>query len=556
MPIVDELITLLSFKSDLKDADKTEKAMKDVKASVLKVGLALAAATAASALFIRKSLGIIDTSARFASSIGVSYEKLQELEFAAVSVGGSVDELRGDLEGLTQSMSSPIPGEFNNELVMLGINTRKTNGDLKSSADILGDLSKKFEGMSTAQSFQWGKKLGLSKTTIDLLRKGEAGLKALQKEAHAMGAIVPSENLDSVRKSEEAIAQLQMTMGALIQSVAAGLAPELKELLVLTKKWVGANKDIIKTNLKEFIQGLIKGFQKFKSVMSALWAPVKSFLDLLGPMVGELDKVEVIANIVAAVLSTVLALGIAAVIGKVYAFILAMKAMAVVLLANPIGLVVIAIAALIAIFISLNKVTGSVADTLKLMGGAIMKTLLLPVNLAIKAIDGLLQIGALIPGAIGDNFAKAAKGVQKMQDAMNDTLTGSKTMIPGKNIFDVLTAGTENDKITAANKTEQDRINARYGHLSKQTASSTFDSPSKKAASNSSARATATAFGSASKETAATSSNNSNNITTVTNNIEVNGAGSPQAVGQAIVDLTTSEVLQVQTPGVQAVTIA
>lgn len=534
MPIVDELITLLSFKSDLKDADKTEKAMKNVKASIKNVGLALAAAAAASALFIRKSLGVIDTGARFASSIGMSYEKLQELEFAAVSVGGSTDELRGDLESLTQSMSSPIPGEFNNELVMLGINTRKTSGELKTSGEVLGDLSKKFKDMSTMESFQWGKKLGLSRTTIDLLRKGEKGLEALKKEAHDMGAIVPSENLDSVRDSEMAIAQLTKTMGALIQSVAAGLAPEIKELLGWTKKWIASNKDIIKSNLKEFVQGLILGFQRFKAVMSALWAPVKAFLDLLSPLVGDLDKVQVIANIVAGVLSSVLALGIAAVVGKIWVFIGVLKTLAVFLLTNPIGLIITAVVALIALFITLYKKTGSVKDALLLMGGTIMKALLLPVNLAIKAIKGLLLVGALIPGTIGDGFAKAAKGVQKMQDAMNETLTGSKTIIPGKNLYDVIQG-----------QSPQEKISARYGHLFNRT------EPDQSGAA---LVASAPAFSRASKEVAP-AGGQSGKQTNINNNIVVNGAGSPAAVAEHLVQLTASETLQIQSPGVQAQTL-
>lgn len=527
MAIVDELVTILGFKADTKEADKMEKSLTEVKDTMISVTKALAALTVGTAFFIQKSLGAIDSSNRFAKSIGMTYEKLQELEFAAVSVGGNVDELRGDLESLATTMSSPIPGEFNDTLALMRIETRKASGELKTSGEILTDLSKKFEGMGSVEAFQWGKKLGLSTTTIELLKQGEEGLKKLKDEAHAMGAIVPSENLEQAREAEKSIEQLKFATVAFMKSIAAGLAPEIAAMMKSTKEWVAQNKDVIKLNLKSIIMGVASGFKTFASVLRILLTPFNFLIKYFKDSGVELNKTKIISMAVAGVLTATLAFAIGAVITKAVAFIkffsfllpLLTKAkaaisllaggfrtFAAILAANPIGLIITAVAALIGLFAVLYNKTGSVSEALRVMGTMILKTLLLPINAVMKAFSGLLNLMSKLP-KVGDKFKEAANAIKGFQDSMNLNVTGDTSIDPTKEIRNLVFSDSKAMKESAgiSNST-------RMGNTTNSSAVSN----------------------------------------SVENNITISGAQNPALVAQEVGQATLASITQVQQPGIRS----
>jgi len=121
--------------------------------------------------------------------------------------------------------------------------------------------------------------------------------------------------------------------------------------------------------------------------------------------------------------------------------------------ANPIGLVIIAVAALIAAGVLLYKNWDSVTkfvgeawetvktkfvaactiiwDAMKSLGRGIMTVILAPINLMISRIIELLELASIIPG-VGDEFAAAAEKARGFQAEMNATTGATNVFAPNR----------------------------------------------------------------------------------------------------------------------------
>jgi len=103
--------------------------------------------------------------------------------------------------------------------------------------------------------------------------------------------------------------------------------------------------------------------------------------------------------------------------------------------ANPITWIVAAVIAAIAAIVGaivlltmwfdkLWKSTGSMIGAIKVMGQTFMKALLMPINVVIDSIRGLLNLLGKIPG-VGKIFRGASEGLKNVQDKTNQAVTGS-----------------------------------------------------------------------------------------------------------------------------------
>ncbi len=114
---------------------------------------------------------------------------------------------------------------------------------------------------------------------------------------------------------------------------------------------------------------------------------------------------------------------------------IAMAALNVTMLANPIGLVIAAIAALVGWFLLAFKATGSWQGALKLMGAQIisfgqrlLKFMLLPMNMMVDTVIRLLGLLSKIPGA--GKLKDLAATIKEVQGTINLTTTGSSSVNP------------------------------------------------------------------------------------------------------------------------------
>lgn len=276
MAIIDELITLLGFESDSSvktESDKYNSSLKSMTDGAAKLAAGVLIAQVAVTGFVKSFAASTDESGKFAAQLGISYESLQELEYAAKIAGGSVDELRGDLAGLAEQF-----------------------GHLDSADNILLDMAEKMEGLSRVEQLQLGKQLGLSSGTLRLIAEGRDGIAALRQEARALGGVLSEETTKDAAAFQDQLVRLDTVTGALFGTIAAGLLPVLTESSKLMTDFVVANQELIKSSVGQVVGGMTMGLGFFSDAVMLV-------LSLLPDLEGGLDATRVIALAVAGAVS-------------------------------------------------------------------------------------------------------------------------------------------------------------------------------------------------------------------------------------------------------------
>ena len=102
--IVDELITLLKFDVDgMSDAKAFDTVLSNIEEQSKKIVLGLTAAIAAVGFFADRVSKAVSENYEWAKSNGVAADSYQRFEHAAAIVGGSLDDMKGDLESWVRS---------------------------------------------------------------------------------------------------------------------------------------------------------------------------------------------------------------------------------------------------------------------------------------------------------------------------------------------------------------------------------------------------------------------------------------------------------------------
>lgn len=291
MAIADELVTLLGVKltSDtMANLSKFKGGIDSVVSKLNRLALITTGLATAAGFFIK---GVMDETRELqtlSEKSGLSTDTLQEWGYAAQQAGVNAKAIQNDLVNLNKTMSSPIPGQFNVNMAMLGVSVRDSNGALKDSGTLLEDIGDKLSGMSHQQAVQWGSKVGISDDTIVLLRKGSEGIAQLRKEAHDLGAIIPSESIQRAEDFRKSLGQLQAAFRGLSSQLAIAAMPALQRVTEIFTQWIVQNRAWIQIHTESFMIALVSAFEKvwgiIKRVLSVFQPLVDKFKDFTGGM--------------------------------------------------------------------------------------------------------------------------------------------------------------------------------------------------------------------------------------------------------------------------------
>ena len=311
MAVVDELVTLLSFKT----SPGTEQAIKSIKdgistlkSEVTKWAAAATAAGAATSAFLLSASDKAIELQKLSQSTNLSTDSLQQWQYAAEAVGASSAAVTSDLESLLKTMSSPIPGELNMELMMLGVSVRNASGQLRGADEVLKDVGDKLNKMSSARAVQWAERVGISNDTLMLLKQGRQGLSELFEEAQLVGAIIPEDAINRGAELSKSIKTLKTVFQALGNSIALSFAPNLKKVVDNFKQFLIDNADFVRQGLGVTIDGVSRGFGRFWDIIVKIKDGFVALLQPMQPFLKNMDAVKVVAGLVTGALAGFLAL--------------------------------------------------------------------------------------------------------------------------------------------------------------------------------------------------------------------------------------------------------
>lgn len=311
MAVVDELVTLLSFKT----SPGTEKAIKSIKdgidtlkSEVTKWAAAATAAGAATSAFLLSASNKAIELQKLSQATNLSTDNLQQWQYAAEAVGASSAAVTSDLESLLKTMSSPIPGELNMELMMLGVSVHNASGQLRGADEVLKDVGDKLNKMSSARAVQWAERVGISNDTLMLLKQGRQGLSELFEEAQLVGAIIPEDAINRGAELSKSIKTLKTVFQALGNSIALSFAPNLKKVVDNFKQFLINNAEFVRQGLGITIDGVSRGFVRFWDILVKIKDGFVAVLQPMQPFLKNMDAVKVVAGLVTGALAGFLAL--------------------------------------------------------------------------------------------------------------------------------------------------------------------------------------------------------------------------------------------------------
>lgn len=300
MTVIDELVTLLGvdIKADvLPKIQKFGSVLDGVSRYMTMVSAATLAAAGSILYFTEKSASASAEISKLSQLTGVSTKNIQGMMFAIEQAGGNAESMTADIMNLTMSMSSPIPGEFNQGLFMMGVSVRKANGELKSADEVLMNVADRMQGMSAARQLQWASKIGISNDTLLLLQQGRGEIERLKKQAENIPTIVSEEG---IKNSREFVTQLKLVrriMSYIGQEATSAAGPALKSIVTSFTEWLKLNKEFIQMGLRNFVDGIVDGFNRFFEMIRS----VKDSLVDAFPWLEKLGKVLMDTSTISAV---------------------------------------------------------------------------------------------------------------------------------------------------------------------------------------------------------------------------------------------------------------
>ena len=296
---------------ETKEANEGWSESKDVLAKLAKEGLDKAAEACKK---LTKALaGAVGDSASYADEIlsmstkyGMSTDTLQEFSYMAELVDTDLGTITGSMTKLTKAM-----GSDSDAFAKLGINIRNADGSMKSAdqvfmeaIDALGEMESGVERDNVAMEL-----FGKSAQDLNpLIEVGSEGIAAYAQEAHDMGAVLDEEALTSLGEMDDSFQRVEQAGIALKNTIGTALAPVITQIATAI------------SNLSAWFQNLDPSMQK---------------------------TIITIVGVVAAIIPAIAA------VTKIIATVQALSGVFSALSMGPAALVVAAIAAIIAIGVTL-----------------------------------------------------------------------------------------------------------------------------------------------------------------------------------------------------------
>jgi hypothetical protein len=180
-------------------AASVKKSVAVMTAAFIGIGGALAAS-------IKKSATEMDSLLKASQRLGIPIEQLSALKYAADLSGSSLEGLSASLRVLNRNLgdvAAGATGDATNAFQAIGVSVSASNGQLRSTTDILLDVADKFatfedgankSALAMALFGRQGAEL------IPLLNSGRSGINQMTGEAKRFGVVV---NADAARAAEQ-----------------------------------------------------------------------------------------------------------------------------------------------------------------------------------------------------------------------------------------------------------------------------------------------------------------------------------------------------------------
>lgn len=325
------------------------------KASLVCAGAITGVAVATQQLVVR-TMEAGDRIDKMSQKIGMSRKSFQEWDYIMSQNGGSVENLQGGFKTLTAQMSNVAKGskESTSLFKKLGVSVKDSKGQLRGQEEVFNDTIRALQKIEnpTEKAILSQKLFGKSANELKpLLNQSADSVDKLRQKANDLGMVMSDDAVDGAVKLQDTMDNIQRSLGGLGNYIGAQFLP----LVQAIADNLIENMPKIKATVTPIIQGLT----------NALGFLAKHF-DIVIAVASGLISTFVAFNVINGVINTI------ATLQKIIQLVtVAQGVWNTVMLANPIGLIAVAIGGLIAGIVLLvknwDKVTASVTKAVDVM---------------------------------------------------------------------------------------------------------------------------------------------------------------------------------------------
>lgn len=206
------------------------------------------------------------------SRLGVGVESLSAFSLIAQKNGVSAEELGDSLKDLSKNIGDSVKNEDVKKFEEIGINLKKSNGEIKTTEEVFLELSEVFKN-SKDDSIEVSKAMELMGESglklLPILNKGSDALKNQKEQLIELGLVLKQETSESINKlgsDFEETSQISNIFFSDLLAVAQPATSELIEMFNDVFKTKILNKDEIK-EWQVIFEGVVVGILKASDVI-------------------------------------------------------------------------------------------------------------------------------------------------------------------------------------------------------------------------------------------------------------------------------------------------
>lgn len=276
MSTLTELITKFKFEGSQKPLTDFNAKLGSSLKLIAGMTTALAATAGVFAKWVSGVTAAIDPTVQLSRVSGVAVGTIQELGFVASVTGSSAQLLEASIGRLAERIGEANRGQGEGVKLFqfLGISIRDANGALKSTDQILLEISKRFNelSLSDAEKTSIAVKLGIDPSLVQLLSLTSKEMSGLMKRARDLGTLT-KEQADAAADYNDSLTVMRYAMNAIKQQVAVGVAPAFQRLAETFTDLIANNKEWIISGIRaatKFIGDFLTMVARLTPILTAL----------------------------------------------------------------------------------------------------------------------------------------------------------------------------------------------------------------------------------------------------------------------------------------------
>ncbi len=208
-----------------------------------------------------------------AEALGMSVQRLRELNFVAEQQGSNAEAVKSSLESLKSAMAGATIGQGGlATFARLGIRIKDNTGKLRDTADVLDEVGRKIQKMDRPRAEMFMGQLGIDRSLYRMLTQDVTGLTAAYRDMYAATGMDAQKAAEQSREFVKEVKMLKTVFGLLAETV--GLA-----LIGKAGKDVRSLRKVVTDNFKP-IAAVLQG-------VAEIITRVAKFFLILGGRVGD-----------------------------------------------------------------------------------------------------------------------------------------------------------------------------------------------------------------------------------------------------------------------------